>query len=194
MRKCSPIVVVVLALVAGPSTLGDDIEGYLVGEMAQLELLETPVPFGAHEISYLDGSIHTLAEKTGTVLLVNLWAKWCIPCRDEMLDFATLQRELGDDRFEVVTLPMKKRTAKSSHKILKNWNAGNLTPYGNDPKELASVLYHAGLFTETTIQFVYPTTYVVNKRGEIVAIREGFLHWDTPEARALITALKEQEF
>ena len=115
MRKCSPIVVVVvLALVAGPSTLGDDIEGYLVGEMAQLELLETPVPFGAHEISYLDGSIHTLAEKIGTVLLVNLWAKWCIPCRDEMLDFATLQRELGDDRFEVVTLPMKKRTAKRS--------------------------------------------------------------------------------
>ena len=121
MRKCSPIVVVVLALVAGPSTLGDDIEGYLVGEMAQLELLETPVSVTAHQVSYLDGSIHTLEEKTGKVLLVNLWAKWCIPCRDEMQDFANLQRDLGDDRFEVVALPMKKRSAKSSRKILKSW-------------------------------------------------------------------------
>ena len=51
-----------------------------------------------------------------------------------------------------------------------------------------------GFFTEKRVTFVYPTTYLVNKSGEILAIREGFLHWDSPEARALITALMNDEF
>ena len=102
-----------------------------------------------------------------------------------MPDFASLQRDLGDDRFEVVALPMEKRSAKSARKILKGWNAENLQPYGNDPKLLARVLYDEGFFTETEISFIYPTTYLVDKTGQILAFREGFMHWDTPDARAL---------
>jgi len=100
---------------------------------------------------------------------------------------------LADHRFEIVALPMKRRSIRSTRKILKNWNAENLQPYGNDPQALAHVLYDEGLFSETKISFTFPTTYLVNKRGEILAIREGFLHWDTPETRALITALKDDE-
>ena len=55
------------------------------------------------------------------------------------------------------------------------------------------MLYRQGFFTEKTVSFTYPTTYLVDKGGMIVAVRVGFLHWDTPEARALITALKEDE-
>ena len=36
--------------------------------------------------------------------------------------------------------------------------------------------------------------YVVDKSGEVVAVRVGFLRWDTPEARALIRALVEDGF
>lgn len=162
----------------------------LVGEMAELEPLEKPVSLAEHRIVYPDGSERALGDKRGKVLLVNLWAKWCLPCRAEMKDFSRLQRDLGDDRFEIVALPMKQRSLRSARKILDSWNAPNLEPYGNDPQALARVLYEQGLFTETTIEFVYPTTYLVGKHGEILAIREGFLSWDTPEARALIEALK----
>lgn len=40
----------------------------------------------------------------------------------------------------------------------------------------------------------YPTTYLVSKTGEILAVRKGFLHWDTAEVRALLTALMDDEF
>jgi len=170
-----------------------ELEHYLEGELAELDLLEATVNLADHEITYPDGSKRALRDKAGKVLLVNLWARWCVPCKDEMEDLANLQRELGDDRFEVVALPMKKRSTKSVRKILKSWNAENLQPYGNDPQALARVLYDEGLFTETEISFVYPTTYIVNKSGEILAVREGFLNWDTPEVRALITALKDDE-
>ena len=173
----------------------DDVETYLTGELAKLELLEKPISLAKHRITYSDGTEHALEEKKGKVLLVTLWARWCVPCKDEMKDFASLQQDLGDERFEVVALPMKmkKRSIKSVRKILEAWEAGNLEPYGNDPQTLARALYDEGLFTERQVSFVYPTTYVVNKSGEIIAIREGILHWDTPEARALITALKNDE-
>ena len=171
-----------------------DLDSYLTGELAKLELLEKPVSLADHQITYPDGSKHALKEKNGKVLLVNLWARWCVPCKAEMKGFSSLQRDLGDDRFEVVALPMKKRSIRSVRKILRAWGAENLQPYGNDPQALARVLFHEGLFTEREISFVYPTTYLVGKSGEVLAVREGFLDWDTAEVRALITALKGDEF
>jgi thiol-disulfide isomerase/thioredoxin len=182
--------IVVLVFLVGFAAHAGDLESYLTGELAGLEPLEKRVSLAGHQIVYPDGETRALEAKSGKVLLVNLWARWCVPCKEEMKGLASLQRDLGDDRFEVMALPMKKRSIKSARKILKSWGAENLEPYGNDPQALARVLFDEGLFTEREITFVYPTTYLVGKNGEILAIREGFLEWDTPEARALITALK----
>ena len=183
-----------IACLVGSMAHADDLESYFTGEMAKLELVETPASLADHQITYPDGSNHALKEKRGKVLLVNLWAKWCVPCKDEMKAFSSLQKDLGGDQFEVVALPMKKRSIRSVRKILKSWGAENLTPYANDPQALARVLFNEGFFTETEISFVFPTTYLVGKNGEILAVREGVLHWDSPEARALITALMDDEF
>ncbi len=192
MNHALPIVPILgLVLLSGSAAGAGDLQPYLVGEMAELDLLAEPVSLADHTITYPDGSQRALAEKRGKVLLVNLWSKGCLPCRAEMKDFASLQRDLGGDGFEVVALPMEQRGIAAVRKILKKWGAENLEPYGNDPQALARVLYDQGLFTEKKISFVYPTTYLVSKNGEIRAVREGFLHWDTPEARALITALKD---
>jgi len=188
------VVYPMLVCLVGSLAHAGGLESYLTGELAELELLETPVSLADHQVTYPDGSTHALKEKNGKILLVNLWARGCVPCRDEMKDLASLQEDLGDDRFEVVALPMEKRSIKSARKILKSWDAEELQPYGNDSQALARVLYDEGFFTETEISFVYPTTYLVSKKGEILAVREGFLHWDTPEARALITALKDGDF
>ena len=191
LRIVSYLTIVCLAC---PMSHAGDLESYLTGEMAKLELVKTRVSLADHQITYPDGSNHALKEKSGKVLLVNLWARWCVPCKEEMKAFSSLQKDLGGDRFEVVALPMKKRSIRSVRKILKSWGAENLQPYGNDLQALARVLLNEGLFTEPKISFVFPTTYLVSKRGEIIAVREGFLHWDSREARALITALKGDEF
>ena len=183
-----------IACLVGSVAHAGDLESYLTGELSKLELLEKPVSLADHQITYPDGNKHALKEKNGKVLLVNLWARWCVPCKDEMKGFSSLQRDLGDDRFEVVALPMKKRSIGSVRKILKTWGAENLQPYGNDPQALARVLFNEGLFNEREISFVFPTTYLVGKSGEVLAVREGFLDWDSCEARALITALKDDKF
>lgn len=181
----------ILIMLLGVSSAAE-LGGLLVGEMAKLDVLETPVSVAGITITDLEGAELTLDEKRGKVLLINLWSKGCVPCKREMPDLARLQRELGGDSFEVVALPMEKRGAGSSRKILAKWGAENLASYGNDPQALARSLYDAGLFTVTKISFVYPTTYLVNREGEIIALREGFLDWDVPEARALITWLMDK--
>jgi len=149
------------------------------------------VSLAGHVITSPDGTKHALEEKKGSILLVNLWSKSCLPCRDEMKDLAELQADLGDDRFEVIVLPIKKRSTNSARKILKSWEAGGLQPYVQDQKVLAQVLYDQGLFEEREISLVLPTTCLVNADGDILAVQEGYLNWDTPEVRSLITALKE---
>jgi thiol-disulfide isomerase/thioredoxin len=167
------------------------LERWLTGALEGIHVPERPVSLAAHRVTHPDGTEHPLAEKRGSALLVNLWSRGCLPCKQEMPDLAALQRELGDERFEVVALPMDTKKPRAIRKTLAAWGATVLVPYASDPHGLARVLFDAGLFTEREVSFIYPTTYLVNVRGEIVAVREGFQHWDTPEVRALIVALKD---
>ena len=45
----------------------------------------------------LDGSDFTLSDHEGKVILLNIWATWCPPCREEIPDFMEIQEEMEDD-------------------------------------------------------------------------------------------------
>ena len=50
----------------------------------------------------LDGQVHAISEWDGKVLLVNFWATWCPPCRQEIPDFIEVRRKYADRGFEIV--------------------------------------------------------------------------------------------
>jgi thiol-disulfide isomerase/thioredoxin len=50
----------------------------------------------------LKGGSHALADWQGKVLVLNFWATWCPPCREEMPEFDALQKELGDKGLQFV--------------------------------------------------------------------------------------------
>lgn len=56
-----------------------------------------------------DDAVHTLAEYRGKVVVLNLWATWCPPCRHEMPDLDRLQRALGDSGLVVITVSDESR-------------------------------------------------------------------------------------
>lgn len=56
------------------------------------------------EIKNLDGTAFTVNDKKGRVVLLNLWATWCGPCRSEMPALVRMQDKHGAQGFEVVGL------------------------------------------------------------------------------------------
>jgi len=160
-----------------------DINSYLKGEMAKLSLPD-PVPdLSARIIMQEDGSPISFRELRGKVLLVNLWAPWCAPCRAEMKELANLQRELGDDKFEVVAINVNRGGIPEARETLKEWGVEGLPLYAEPTMAIAFELAEGKL----------PTSYVIDLEGKTVGFYLGPLKWDKPEAIAYFSALKRGE-
>ncbi len=63
-----------------------------------------PVAIMQADIKDLDGKTYKIEEKKGKVVLVNLWATWCGPCRSEMPHLVEMQNKYKDKNFEVLGL------------------------------------------------------------------------------------------
>lgn len=148
------------------------------GKMAAFVHKKSPEPLP--EITFNDaaGKALTLADFKGKVVLLNLWATWCAPCREEMPALDRLQKALGGDNFEVVALSLDRKGAEASQKFLTETNAGNLKLYIDATAKQGTALKIVGM----------PTTILIDKEGREVGRLAGPAEWDSEEAKALITA------
>jgi thiol-disulfide isomerase/thioredoxin len=131
-------------------------------------------------ISFKDGTGKdlTLADFKGRTVLLNLWATWCNPCREEMPSLDKLQQALGSDKFEVVALSLDKQGAAASQKFLDEVKAKSLKLYVDATGKQGTILKLVGM----------PTTILINKDGLEVGRLAGPAEWDSEEAKKLITA------
>ena len=63
-----------------------------------------PAAMAKGEIKNLDGTTFTIDDKKGKVVLLNLWATWCGPCRSEMPTLVKMQDDYRDKNFEIIGL------------------------------------------------------------------------------------------
>lgn len=148
------------------------------GKMAAFVHKKTPEPLP--EITFNDaaGKALTLADFKGKVVLLNLWATWCAPCREEMPALDRLQKALGGDKFEVVALSLDRKGAEASQKFLTETKADSLKLYIDSSAKQGTVLKIVGM----------PTTILIDKEGREIGRLAGPAEWDSDEAKALITA------
>jgi thiol-disulfide isomerase/thioredoxin len=165
---------------SAPSAATPDwIRSLATGDMAAVVVHAAPKPIPTLAFADAQGQPKTLADWKGRVVLLNLWATWCAPCREEMPDLSNLQRALGSKDFEVVALSVDRKGAEASSAFLKEVKADNLSTFVEPEAKSLQVLQALGL----------PATLLINRKGEEVARLLGPAAWDSNEAQALIKAV-----
>lgn len=132
------------------------------------------------ELAFEDASGRPLklSEFRGKLLLLNIWATWCAPCREEMPALDRLQASLGGPDFQVIALSTDVDGATVVRRFYEDLGIEHLGIYVRPDKQDLSKLSLIGL----------PTTLVIDPRGMEIKRKLGPAEWDRHE---MISALGE---
>jgi thiol-disulfide isomerase/thioredoxin len=146
------------------------------GEMAAFVFRSTPEPLPNFKFQDAEGKERTLADWKGKVVLLNLWATWCLPCRKEMPALDRLQAAEGSNKFEVIAISVDRKGMEASKKFLAETGVKNLGLYVDTTARLNSDLKAIGL----------PATILIDKEGREIGRLLGPAEWDSEDAVRLI--------
>ena len=152
------------------------------GEVAAVAVKSEPQPPPTIGFAGADGEPRTLADFKGKTVLVNLWATWCVPCRDEMPALDKVQARFGGPDFEVVAINVDTRNAEKPKAWLRQNGIHNLAYYADPTGKLLQVLQKSGHAVGL------PTTLLVDGSGCEIALLKGPAEWASPDAFALVEA------
>ncbi|HVY20245.1 MAG TPA: TlpA disulfide reductase family protein [Bauldia sp.] len=152
------------------------------GEVAAFRVATAPESFTDLSFKAPDGSPTTLASLSGKVVLVNLWATWCVPCRAEMPALDKLQTAMGGDGFTVATINLDVQKPEAAKAFMEQIGVSHLPLYSDPTMGVFNDLKRRGL------AIGLPTTLLVDGKGCRIGIVEGPAEWDSADARALIEA------
>ena len=151
---------------------------FAVGPMAAF-LVKADRP-AVPDLAFKDssGAEIKLSKWQGRVVLLNLWATWCAPCRKEMPILDALQKQLGSKDFEVVALSVDRKGLDASSAFLKETEANSLGLYVDETTKSLDDLQALGL----------PVTVLIDRKGREIGRLLGPAEWNSAEAIALMKA------
>jgi thiol-disulfide isomerase/thioredoxin len=153
------------------------------GDVAALAPADRPrrVP----ELTFQDGEGKAvrLADFRGRVVLINLWATWCVPCRKEMPALDALQEKLGGESFSVVAINLDTGDRSKPRKFLNDIGIKHLAYYA-DPS--TNVFQELKRYGRSIIGL--PTTLLVDRSGCELGTLAGPAEWAGEDALALLRA------
>lgn len=149
------------------------------GSDSSIALHETPQPVS--ELSFIDGEGReiSLADFRGKTILLNIWATWCVPCREEMPALDRLQAKLGSSDFEVVPLSIDRDGLPKVRAFYEEFSLEALGIYVDASGKAAYRLNAVGI----------PTTLLINPDGLETGRLVGPAEWDSPD---LVNMIQQQ--
>ncbi len=112
-------------------------------------------------VTFLDieNRVVKLDEYRGKLILLNFWATWCGPCKDEMPSLDKMKKITSLKNLEIFPINVGKDSPKKSNFFFKELDIKNLEIYYDNPETLAKIFSLRGI----------PTTIIINKNGEEIA-------------------------
>lgn len=151
---------------------------YATGKLAAFAIHKERKVVANVEFSDETGKARSISDWRGKVVLVNLWATWCAPCRREMPELAELQTKLGGKDFEVVAISVDRKSPHASAAFLIENKSAALTLYVDQSAKALERFAVAGL----------PGTILIDREGKEIGRLLGPAEWASEDAFNLIKA------
>lgn len=149
-----------------------EIQRLALAELPRLALRETVFEYG-------DGRRVSLADFAGNYVLVNFWATWCAPCREEMPSLDRLAAAFDGERFEVVAIASGHNPLEDIARFYDQAQLNMLDIYRSPDSALAQDYAVLGL----------PTTVLLDPQGYEIARLIGGTDWFTYSVRNMVKDL-----
>lgn len=136
-------------------------------------------PRALPDFTFMDGkgAPKALSDFRGRTVLLNVWATWCPPCREEMPSLDRLQKALGGPGFEVVALSIDAGGVPVVERFYKEIGIASLAIYVDASMRAAGQLAAPGV----------PTTLLIDRQGRELGRHAGPARWDDPGVVRLIS-------
>ena len=108
-------------------------------------------------------------EFEGKLLILNFWATWCEPCKEEMPSLDRLQKKFDKDLFQILPISLDRGPKKNSINFFKEYKIEELDIYFDDKNNIPREARAAGL----------PHSIFINQNGNEIAKLIGPAEWDS---------------
>jgi thiol-disulfide isomerase/thioredoxin len=143
--------------------------------------LEAPRPLAPLDFVDGDGAATTLSDFHGRIVLLNVWATWCVPCRKEMPALDRLQAKLGGTDFTVIPLSIDHRGREAVMRFHRELGLSSLGIYIDKSANATYGINAVGL----------PVTLLIDRQGRELGRVIGAAEWDGSEMLSLIAGYLE---
>jgi thiol-disulfide isomerase/thioredoxin len=126
------------------------------------------------ELTSHTGEKYNLLSSKNKVIVINYWATWCPPCVAEMPSLVSLYKDYGN-RVEFIFLAQDEMEKVKTYLTKKDYEIPVFFENTKSPKELESSSL--------------PTTYILDKNGNIVLTEVGAADWNSQKVRELLNSL-----
>tara|TARA_Y200000002_G_scaffold351301_1_gene329214 strand:- start:74 stop:583 length:510 start_codon:yes stop_codon:yes gene_type:complete len=150
------------------------ISNTLASETSNIENLVVNKELKTYDnIIFLDSQkkIIKLSDYKGNLIILNFWATWCTPCKEEMPSLDNLKKNPNLNNLKIFPINIGRDDIKKSKSFFKDLNIKNLDIYFDNPKTLAKDFALRGV----------PTTILFNKKGEEFARIIGTIDFNDKE-------------
>lgn len=171
-----------VAACAAKADMAKEVAASATGDVAAMLAADPPQSVKALAFNAPDGKPMTLAERAGKTVLLNLWATWCAPCREEMPALDALQKELGGEKFEVIAVNVDTGDDVKPKKFLAETGIEALGYYRDNTLALFNDLKKRGL------ALGLPVTLLIDDEGCLLGHMNGPADWAGADAKRLIEA------
>jgi thiol-disulfide isomerase/thioredoxin len=178
------VTVAVLAVaVASFKLQSPSLAKYANGPMEKLVVAKSPMVLPAIPFADADGKSMTAADWEGQVVVLNVWATWCGPCKTEMPTLAKLQAAYPKDEVLVAMVSVDRDS---------DLNLAKADIAANAPLTLFRDPGYRLAFGLTPKVEGFPTTLIIDKQGRERARLSGDADWSTPQVKAMLDQLRRE--